>query len=162
MPAPSLPSLHSRGLEAAHCTASAILTIVWDSCACRTGERELGCLGGEKPSGRESGRRMRRRDASTGGNLPPSMQQQIPLSELSEDHFVWSSHIPILCDLMHWEPKCVERCLTVGSVKAQKERQVQDLPESNSRTHNKYNDRFCSYSWSYNAQGQRWYGQVCR
>ena len=65
-------------------------------------------------------------------------------------------------DLMHWEPKCVERCLTVGSVKAQKERRVQDLPESNSPTHNKYNDRFCSYSWSYNAQGQRWYGQVCR
>ena len=132
--APSLRArLHSPGLEAAHCTASAILTIVWDSCACRTGERELGASGRNRRWGGEcEGERC-----LDGGAICLQVCNSRSLS--------WSTCRPVrgslgeFSEFMHKEPNCVERCLTVGSVtdvKAQKWWRIQGLAESNSPTHN--------------------------
>ena len=119
--------LHSHGLEAAHCTASAILTIVWDSCACRTGERELGASGRNRRWGGEcEGERC-----LDGGQSASKYATADPSQRIT-----WCGEFS---EFMHKEPNCVERCLTVGSVtdvKAQKWWRIQGLAESNSPTHN--------------------------
>ena len=70
--------------------------IMWDSCACRTGERGLGA--GRNRRGECEG------GASTGGNLHPSMQGQITLTEFK-----------LGCEgTTFWGLCCGDQCLTVN------------------------------------------------